>query len=161
MLDGLLAIAIARANTTHVEGRLVVPISREEFADVYPTLFHISLAQDMGQVMRHGLLSTSALLDRCEVNGEKTIQHRKLSAASLGAHQSQCSWELPDQRSGFHECCGSFEMSDRSLACAMVQISQPPSLLLADPRSACEALRSKASRCASENSVFFRDKVGF
>ncbi len=48
-----------------------MPISREEFADAYPTLFHISLAQDMGQVMRHGLLSTSALLDRCEVNGEQ------------------------------------------------------------------------------------------
>ena len=48
-----------------------MPISQEEFADSYPTLFHISLAQDMGQVMRHGLLSTSALLDRCEVSGEQ------------------------------------------------------------------------------------------
>jgi hypothetical protein len=48
-----------------------VPISREEFADAYPTLFHISLAQDIAQVMRHGLLSTSALLDRCEVDGER------------------------------------------------------------------------------------------
>jgi len=48
-----------------------VPIRREEFADAYPTLFHISLTQDMGQVMRHGLLSTSALLDRCEVVGEQ------------------------------------------------------------------------------------------
>ena len=48
-----------------------MPISQEEFADSYPALFHILLAQDMGQVMRHGLLSTSALLDRCKVNGEQ------------------------------------------------------------------------------------------
>ena len=48
-----------------------MPISRDEFADAYPILFHISLAQDVEQVMRHGLLSTSALLDRCEVNGEQ------------------------------------------------------------------------------------------
>ncbi len=53
------------------EGRLVLPISREDFADTFPTLFHISLAEDIGQVMRHGLLSTSALLDRCEVIGEQ------------------------------------------------------------------------------------------
>ncbi len=48
-----------------------MPISRDEFTDAYPTLFHITLAQNMEQVMRHGLLSTSALLDRCEVNGEQ------------------------------------------------------------------------------------------
>ena len=48
-----------------------MPISQEEFADAYPTLFHISLAQDMRQIMRHGLLSTSALLDLCEVVGEQ------------------------------------------------------------------------------------------
>jgi hypothetical protein len=49
----------------------VVPMSRDEFTDAYPTLFHITLAQDLKQVLRHGLLSTSALLDRCEVNGEQ------------------------------------------------------------------------------------------
>jgi hypothetical protein len=48
-----------------------VPISRDEFTHAYPTLFHITLAQDMKQVMRHGLLSTSALLDRCEIDGEQ------------------------------------------------------------------------------------------
>ena len=51
-----------------------MPISRDEFADAYPTLFHISFAQNMEQVMRHGLLSTSALLDRCEVNGEQRFK---------------------------------------------------------------------------------------
>ena len=71
MPNNLWVVAIARPSTTHAEERLVVPISREEFADAYPTLFHISLAQDMRQVMRHGLLSTSALLDRCEVVGEQ------------------------------------------------------------------------------------------
>ncbi len=46
-------------------------MSREEFAEAYPTLFHISLAQDMRQIMRHGLLSTTALLDRCEIYGSQ------------------------------------------------------------------------------------------
>ena len=48
-----------------------MPISQDEFTDAYPTLFHVTLAQDMKQVMQHGLLSTSALLDRCEINGEQ------------------------------------------------------------------------------------------
>jgi hypothetical protein len=46
-----------------------MPITLEEFIHAYPTLFHVSLARDMGQISRHGLLSTSALLDLCEVNG--------------------------------------------------------------------------------------------
>ncbi len=49
-------------------------MSREEFADAYPTLFHISLAQDMRQIMRHGLLSTAAMLDRCEVDGSQRFE---------------------------------------------------------------------------------------
>jgi hypothetical protein len=51
-----------------------MPISRDEFVDAYPTLFHISLAQNVEQVMRYGLLSTSALLDLCEVDGEKRFK---------------------------------------------------------------------------------------
>jgi hypothetical protein len=51
-----------------------VPISRDDFAEAYPTLFHISLAQDVEQIMRHGLLSTSALLDRCEVHEEQRFK---------------------------------------------------------------------------------------
>jgi hypothetical protein len=51
-----------------------VPISREEFTDAYPTLFHVSLAQDIGKIMKYGLLSTSALLDRCEVKGEQRLE---------------------------------------------------------------------------------------
>ncbi len=47
-----------------------MPISRAEFEVAYPVLFHISLARDVEQIMRHGLLSTSALLDLCEIEGE-------------------------------------------------------------------------------------------
>jgi len=46
-------------------------IDPEEFIRSYPTLFHVSLARDMGQISRHGLLSTSALLDLCEVSEAK------------------------------------------------------------------------------------------
>jgi hypothetical protein len=46
-----------------------MPISREEFQRAYPTLFHISRAQDVQQIMGHGLLSTAAILDLCEIRG--------------------------------------------------------------------------------------------
>jgi hypothetical protein len=48
-----------------------MPVSPGEFQSAYPTLFHITLAKDLDQVMRHGLLSTSALLDLCEVRNEQ------------------------------------------------------------------------------------------
>jgi hypothetical protein len=47
-----------------------MPISRAEFESAYPVLFHISLARDVEQIMRHGLLSTTALLDLCGIEGE-------------------------------------------------------------------------------------------
>ena len=44
---------------------------QEEFQNAYPTLFHISRAKDLDQVVRYGLLSTTALLDLCEMRGER------------------------------------------------------------------------------------------
>ncbi len=55
-----------------------MPISRDEFTDTYPSLFHISLAQELEQVRRHGLLSTSALLDTCEIEGDKRFRIESL-----------------------------------------------------------------------------------
>jgi hypothetical protein len=34
-----------------------MPISQEEFIGIYPALFHVSLARDLEQIARHGLLS--------------------------------------------------------------------------------------------------------
>ena len=76
-----------------------MPISQEEFTDAYPTIFHISLAQDMGQIMRHGLLSTSALLDRCEVIGEKrfNIESRLRSHSVRISHSVHGEFLINDQ----------------------------------------------------------------
>ncbi len=42
-----------------------MPITREKFIELHPTLFHVSLA-GWDQIQQHGLLSTSALLDLFE-----------------------------------------------------------------------------------------------
>jgi len=51
-----------------------MPISRTEFENVYPNLFHISLARDVEQILRFGLLSTAALLDLCEIEGDERLR---------------------------------------------------------------------------------------
>jgi len=51
-----------------------VPISTNEFALSYPKLFHVSLARDVDQILNHGLLSTTALLDLCGYEGENRSQ---------------------------------------------------------------------------------------
>src|SRR6202012_5146518 len=48
-----------------------MPISRIEFENAYPIFFHISLARDVEQVLRFGLLSPAALLDLCEIEGDQ------------------------------------------------------------------------------------------
>jgi hypothetical protein len=60
-----------------------MPVTREEFVRAYPTLFHVSLANDADQISRHGLLSTSALLDFCEVGGSErfSIESQRLPKA--------------------------------------------------------------------------------
>ena len=45
-------------------------ISQDEFIRAYPKLFHVSLAKDLGRILHYGLLSTTALLDLCEYDGE-------------------------------------------------------------------------------------------
>lgn len=63
-----------------------MPISRAEFEGAYPVLFHISLARDVEQIMRHGLLSTTALLDLCEIEAEfrsRIEAHRRPKAISI------------------------------------------------------------------------------
>ncbi len=55
-----------------------MPITPEEFIQAYPTLFHVSLADDVEQISRHGLLSTSALLDLCEIEGKDRTQIESL-----------------------------------------------------------------------------------
>ncbi len=47
-----------------------MPVSRNEFIRAYPKLFHVSLAKDIDQILCHGLLSTTALLDLCEYDDE-------------------------------------------------------------------------------------------
>jgi len=47
-----------------------MPISQAEFENTYPVLFHISRARGVEQIKSHGLLSTTALLDLCEIEGE-------------------------------------------------------------------------------------------
>lgn len=63
-----------------------MPISRAEFESAYPVLFHISRARDVEQIIRHGLLSTTALLDLCEIEGELRSRievHQRPKAISI------------------------------------------------------------------------------
>jgi len=42
-----------------------------QLAELHPTLYHMADARNWESVQRHGLLSTSALLDRCNVSGAR------------------------------------------------------------------------------------------
>ena len=46
-------------------------ITQEQFLALYPRLYHMAQAGSWTSIKQHGLLSTSALLDRFEVNGTK------------------------------------------------------------------------------------------
>jgi len=46
-------------------------ITQEQFLALYPRLYHMAQAGSWSSIKQHGLLSTSALLDRFEVNGTK------------------------------------------------------------------------------------------
>lgn len=48
-----------------------MPISPEQFAVYYPRLYHMAEAGAWPSIERHGLLSTLALLDLFEVNGDR------------------------------------------------------------------------------------------
>lgn len=46
-------------------------ITQDQFIALYPRLYHMAQAGSWPSIKRHGLLSTSALLDRFEVNGDE------------------------------------------------------------------------------------------
>lgn len=43
----------------------------ERLSTLHPVLYHMADARNWASILRHGLLSTSALLDRCGVSGER------------------------------------------------------------------------------------------
>lgn len=77
----------------------------DRFAKLYPRLFHMAESGSWPSVQRHGLLSTSALLDLFEVDGSRRreiesewrpegvpIQHPKFGAAVI-----RDQWPMPPQ----------------------------------------------------------------
>jgi hypothetical protein len=76
-----------------------MPVTREEIVRAYPTLFHISLASDVAQILKHGLLSTSALLDICEVTGVErfNVESRRRPKAIQVSHSIHGSFLINDQ----------------------------------------------------------------
>jgi hypothetical protein len=48
-----------------------LPITPEEFAQFYPRLYHMAEADSWPSIQRHGLLSTTALLDLFEISGDE------------------------------------------------------------------------------------------
>ena len=76
-----------------------MPVTREEFIRAYPTLFHISLASDGAQISKHGLLSTSALLDICEISGAERfdVESCRRPKAMQVSHSIHGSFLINDQ----------------------------------------------------------------
>jgi hypothetical protein len=56
---------------------MVIGISATEFAERYPRLYHMAEVGSWEGIRRHGLLSTSALLDRWEVRGAARTELEK------------------------------------------------------------------------------------
>ena len=76
-----------------------MPVTREEFVSAYSTLFHILLASDIAHISAHGLLSTSALLDICEITGSERFDiesHRRPKAIQV-SHPIHGSFLINDQ----------------------------------------------------------------
>ena len=48
-----------------------MPITADQLADKYPVIYHMAAEGSWPSIQLHGLLSTSALLDRFEVTGEE------------------------------------------------------------------------------------------
>ena len=103
-----------------------MPVTREEFVRAYPTLFHVSLANDVDQISRHGLLSTSALLDFCEVGGSErfSIESRRRPKAVPISHPVHGSFLINDQA----------PMSDAALGKCLIDLS---------PQEWCESLNRR------------------
>lgn len=62
-----------RFSQHHREPILVMGVTPEELAAVYPRLYHMANAQSWNNIRKHGLLSTSSLLDLFEIKGECRI----------------------------------------------------------------------------------------
>jgi hypothetical protein len=92
-----------------------MPGTREEFVRAYPRLFHVSLANDADQISRHGLLSTSALLDFCEVGGSERfrIESQRRPKAVPIRHPVHGSFLINDQA----------PMSDVALGRCLIDLS--------------------------------------
>ena len=63
-----------------------MPISRDEFVQRYPILYHVSLARDVATIRKHGLRSASSLLDLFEITGRRRVElerHRRNNVVPL------------------------------------------------------------------------------
>lgn len=62
-----------------------MPVTPEEFAERYPRLYHMAARDSWPSIRRHGLLSTTALLDLFEIEGDDRVRleesHRPESIA--------------------------------------------------------------------------------
>ena len=88
-----------------------MPLSPEKLIDLHPVLFHVSLAASFEQVQKHGLRSTTALLDLFEYSGVErfAMESRKRPKRALLRHPLHGEVWLNDQRP-LHEkvlerCC--------------------------------------------------------
>jgi hypothetical protein len=65
-----------------------MPISTADFAAYYPRLYHMAEADTWDSIQRHGLLSTTALLDLYQVNGDhrREIERRHRPASVEISH---------------------------------------------------------------------------
>ena len=137
-----------------------MPISRADFAQDYPTLFHISLARNVEQVMEHGLLSTSALLDLCELQGEPRfqIEGRQRPRTVRISHFAHGEFLINDQApmnpAALLKC-----LTDLSPE-QWCKIPQPSRLLLADRETARKARRCTAGRWTSKDRLCFGLQIG-
>ena len=75
-------------------------ITLEEFCRNYPTLYHMAEANSWPSILKHGLLSTTALLDLYSITGEQRLAiescHRPISI--IISHPSHGSAVIRDQR---------------------------------------------------------------
>jgi hypothetical protein len=109
---GLASMADGRPPPDHVEKfaafidlvivakrRRDVPIDPNEFAAQFPVLCHVSLSNGLKAIERHGLLSTTALLDLFGIQGErrKELEGRRRPQRELLTHPRHGKVWLNDQ----------------------------------------------------------------
>ena len=85
-------------------------MSPEEFCEKYPRLYHMAESNSWDSIQRHGLLSTTALLDLFEVTGKERVrlesEHRPKSVSIC--HSKYGNAIIRDQKpmsdAGLHRC---------------------------------------------------------